>query len=250
MKKILFVVALTLIFSSAFAAKEQYAMLKCDKDAYTSLLSPDTNYGQAIELDSQTKFSYNGTTYSNRESRISYFHYAIPSELIGKVKVIDAVFYVYVSLYKQTTPYKAGKAIYYAGLYPCMNSWDENTITFNNSPNSSGPSYFELDSATGDYKPFVGYNQFKLPKYGIQLLQKAANTGSYYGMALYVDVSGPSETEPLLVGDYSHLLRIVSKEVPKKMSYVTMGYEVITGNMINGSNINTATLGEVKAKYH
>ena len=249
MKKILIVVALTLVFSSAYAVQKT-VMLKCDKDSYTSLLSPDTNYGKAPELDSQTKFTYNGTTYSNRDSKISYFHYAIPTELTGKVKVVSAVFFMYVSLYKATTPYKAGKAIYYAGLYPCMGEWGESTITFNNSPNSSGPAFFEIDSATGDYKPTTGYNQFKLASYGVQLLQKAVNTGSYAGMALYVDISGPTTTDPLLVGDYSHLLRIVSRDVPKKMPYINLSYEVLTGNMINGSNINSATLGEVKAKYH
>jgi len=248
MKKVLIIMALTLIVTGAFAVQKVIS-LKCDSDSYTAMLKPDANYGKALEVDSQAKFHYSGTTFSDMDTRISYFHYGVPSEFVGKVKVIKATFYYCVSLYKASSPYKAGEATYYAGLYPCLNAWQEMTITFNNQPSSSGPGYFVADSKTGIYKPQLGWNQFNLTTDGISLMQKAVNTGQYNGMALYVDVTGPDQ-QTLMAGDYVHLLRITSRNTIQKTPYIQLVYEPITANMINGTNVNPSTLGEVKAQYH
>jgi hypothetical protein len=248
MKKVLIIMALTLIASGAYAA-EKFISLKCDMDSYTDMLTPDTNYGKEIEVDSQAKFTYSGTTFSDLDTKIGYFHFAVPSEIVGKVKVVEAQFNFYVSLYKATSPYKAGEATFYAGLYPCLGTWDEMTINFNNQPSASGPGYFSIDSRKGTYKPTTGWNKFSLDRSGLKMMQAAVDNGEYNGMALYLDVTGPDQ-QTLMAGNYMHLLRILSRDSIKNMPNVRLGFEVITGNMINGVNINPASLGEVKAKYH
>ncbi len=248
MNKFLVIVALTLAIGSGYAAT-QYIMLKCDADSYTSMLAPDKNYGSGSEVDSQAKFTYSGTTLSDQDTRISYFHYAIPPSIVGKAKVIEVIYNIHVNLYKAISPYKPGRATAYAGLYPTLSTWNEMTITFTNQPGASGPGYYSVDSKHGTYKPTIGWNQFKFDTEGIKLFQKAVNKGVYFGMACYTDVTGP-DGELLMAGNYQNLLRVASREAFKKGSYITLGYEMITGNMINGSNVSPATLGEVKASYH
>jgi len=246
MKKVVVIMALALFAGGVMAL--DHMIIKCDKDSYTSLSNPDTNYGSATQLDSQVKYSYSGSQFSNLEIKMSYFHYGIPENLIGKVKAVEGVFYYYIGLYKGNSPYKAGQTNFSAGLYPLIGTWDEYTLTFNNQPSASGPGYFSVDTLTGTYKPVVGWNKFVLDREGLRLLQKTIDKGDSYGMACYVDIAGP-QGQTLMAGDYLHLLRIVSRETTKKMPYIQLTYEVITGKMVNGTNVTPSTLGEVKALY-
>jgi hypothetical protein len=246
MKRLLMLIVITLVITLALAAPNK-VLLKCNMDSYAAQLSPDTNYGTQRALESQIKFTFDGTNRTNFDDKIAYMHYALPSELVGKVKVLGARYYFYIVSYKGYSPYKIGEAVYTVGLYPCLSSWDENTITYNNQPTSSGPPFYEI---AGPKSSFLksGTQYFIIGDYGLSKLQEIADTGSSFGFAWYTDVS-PATSGTLQTGDYELRLAIGSRESGNKMTYIAMDYELKTGMMVNGSNVSAATLGEVKARY-
>lgn len=246
MKRLLMLIAMTLIVTGALAAPSK-VLLKCNADSYVEQLSPDTNYGTLRVLESQIKFTFDGTNRTNYDDKIAYMHYALPSELVGKINVLGARYYFYIISYKGYSPYETGDAVYSVGLYPCLSSWDENTITYNNQPTSSGPPFCEI---AGPKSSFLesGTQHFVIGDNGLSKLQEMADTGSSFGFAWYTDVS-PVTSGTLQTGDYELILDIGSKEAGNKMTYIAMDYELKTGMMVNGSNVSAATLGEVKARY-
>jgi hypothetical protein len=246
MKRLLMLIVITLIITVALAAPSK-TMLKCDADSYVEQLSPDTNYGTMRVLESQIKFTFDGTNRINFDDKIAYMHYVLPSELVGKIKVLGARYYFYLVSYKGYSPYKTGEALYSVGLYPCLSSWGENTITYNNQPTSSGPPFYEI---TGPKSSFMeaGAHHFVIGDYGLSKLQEMADAGSSFGFAWYTDVS-PAASGTLQTGDYELMFIFGAKEAGKRMTYISMDYEPKTGMMVNGSNISAATLGEVKARY-
>jgi hypothetical protein len=246
MKRLLMLIVITLIITVALGAPSK-VMLKCNADSYVEQLSPDTNYGTLRVLQSQIKFTFDGTSRINFDDKIAYMHYVLPSELVGKIKVLGARYYFYLVSYKGYSPYIAGEAVYSVGLYPCLSSWGENTITYNNQPTSSGPPFCEIAGPKSSFMQ-PGTQHFVIGDYGISQLQEMADTGSSFGFAWYTDVS-PSASGTLQTGDYHLLLVIGAREAGKSASYIAMDYEPKTGMMVNGSNISAATLGEVKARY-
>jgi hypothetical protein len=246
MKRLLMLIVTTLIITMALAAPSK-TMLKCNADSYVEQLSPDTNYGTMRGLESQIKFTFDGTNRINFDDKIAYMHYVLPSELVGKINVLGARYYFYVVSYKGYSPYKTDEAVYSVGLYPCLSSWGENTITYNNQPTSSGPPYHEIAGPRSSFME-SGSQHFVIGDYGLSQLQEMADTGSSFGFAWYTDVS-PSASGTLQIGDYRLLLVFGSREAGTKASYIAMDYEPKTGMMVNGCNVSPATLGEVKARY-
>jgi hypothetical protein len=248
MKKLIVIMALTLIVSGAIAIQKKVTV-KCIGDSYVSLLTPDTNYGSARQVISWVKYHYDGTTYSNNDIGIGFLRYAMPTQIIGKVKVLDARGFFFVVYYKGYSPYAAGQATYTFGLYPILYDWDEHTITYNNQPTASGPALYSFSSPKFSSNAH-NWIQFNVDQKGIIELQKFVDTGVSYGFALYMDVSPPSGSGTLLAGDYLHEMSVASRENGKLSSFIAMDVDVPTGVLVNGCNINTATLGEVRAKYH
>jgi hypothetical protein len=246
MKRLMILIAITFIAVGALAVQKK-VLLKCDSDSYVAQLSPDTNYGTSRELLSQIKFTFDGTNRINNDNKIAYLHYAMPSELTGKVQVLGARYYFFVIAYKGNSPYPAGEGTFTFGLYPCLASWNENTITYNNQPPATGPAFYTYSSPKFSYAQ-AGINHLDVGPTGLAMLQRYVDTGSSFGMAWYLDVS-PTTDGTLAVGDYANVLAIASREAGRRLSYIVMNCEVGTGNLINGSNINPSTLGEVKALY-
>jgi hypothetical protein len=184
------------------------------------------------------KFAWNGQ-FSNIELKTSYFNYTIPPNLLNKVKVLNVFVWFYVNINKGYAP---SYAVYYAGLYPCLGTWGETTLNWDNQPSASGPGYYSVDSLQFTIK--TGWNKFALDK---PLVQKMFDTGSPYGMACYVEVTGEPD-QPLPYGNYMSYLQIASRESGHG-SYLGIEYEPKTGMMVNGCNVEASSLGNVKALY-
>lgn len=248
MKRMLIVLGLVVLAGSGFAARQ--VVLTCDADTYVSLDNPDTNYGTALTLNGTNEYTIVNGKYTTFSYNTVYLHFPIPANLVGKVKVVNVGQYYYAELVKTKSPYPASDTIVTGLLRRARSSWTETGLSYNNQPYTTTPILFEADSSKGNYNPKVGWNKFLFTHDGIIAVQDTfERPKSNFGGGIVFNIFGPDSAAVYADGTYIHLFTISSRETVKRSPYMVVEYEWKSGVKPAASEIQTMSLGEVKATY-
>jgi hypothetical protein len=248
MKRTLIVIALVVLVGSGFALRE--IAIPADADTYVLGSTPSTNYGTSTSL--LGKYYY--TMLNNKETAfdyaVIYLHFPTPTNLVGKIKVLAVANMYYIDSIKTKSPYTSKETVYSATMLHANNSWSETTLTCLNQPYSTSPIIFDADTTKKSYNPVVGWNKFLFTPEGIMLVQDTfERPKTNYGAAIQLGVFPPAGTTIYADGTYLQQVTMSSRETIKKAPYMILQYDWKSGVIPTASEIQTKSLGEVKATY-